>query len=53
MNEPDHIFWAKRWQAAKRIHSRQSEMMAAINLVSYLCSVFSYFADQKENKSNV
>jgi len=42
--DPNHIFWVKRWNAARRIHA--PGMMTAVNQTLYLTYVFSFYFDQ-------
>lgn len=60
MNEPDHIFWAKRWKASHdlcRKYSHPGVMVSDVamsNYADYLMAVFSWLYDQNtlKEKSN-
>ena len=52
--EPEHIFWLKRWDYAKRQARRfprhyQYGQLAAVNQMSYLVEIFSWIFERKRS----
>lgn len=55
-NEPDYIFWAKRWMAARSMCRASRRLstgvpdLAMINYMTYLAEVFSWLMERRKVK---